>query len=134
MKIELDNRMSKAEMLRARKNKKTEAQSSGIVSAAPKLGIYTKKRPDSPEPNLERRKKGASSGTPFEAELSEDFPLQFGDKGKGHVVELGDSPPFSPSPLRSQKPYNYGDSLMQPGSGPTAFYLCTAFSPRLIFP
>lgn len=88
----------------------------GIVSDSPKPGPTENKRPASPELKLERRNKGASSRVSLEAELNENLPLQSEDKGKWLVVELVDSPPASPTPLRSQKPYNYGDSLMQPGS------------------
>lgn len=75
-------------MLQARKNKKSEAQPSGIVSNTLVLGISVeKKRPASPELNLPRNKKGAaSSGSLFEAEVSEDSPFLSGDKGKGPVV------------------------------------------------
>lgn len=66
-------------MLKMRKNKKTGGQSSDILPEAPKLSHLEKKRPASPEVNLERKKRGTSSGISLESELNEDFPLQIGE-------------------------------------------------------
>lgn len=58
----LDDRICKADMLRARKNKKVGAPPSGTASEAPKLGLPEKKRPVSPELNVKRKKKWAIRG------------------------------------------------------------------------
>lgn len=121
-------------MLRAPKNKRAEARTSSPTPDAPKVGITDKKRTASPDLNLERRKRGAHTGASFEAELSEDFPPQTRVKGKEPVFELGDSPATSPTPLRSHRPYNFGDSLMQPGSESAACYLLFNLLPEADLP